>query len=242
MKFTAIFLSALLSVAAFANERAAQKGVSNAEQLIYSVRLKMGYGHSTFVDTFPEAGSSPLRINFIKDSSCPRSPGMNVFVRHADTGRWEATRLQNMLDYYSGGTIDAIRFDITQPYYTNLTCTWKVYAENGPVDPPVGGQEEILLGALIHNGGFAKEVVLPLQAPKFVTHIRFAVPEFCRNLQILEAATVTEGIADKAKLVSKEKLIFAVNKGEGARISKVTAALNGMPNQPCTIPVYATVK
>ena len=176
MKFTAVFLSALLSVAAFANVRSPEKGMSNAEQLIYTVKLKMSYGNSTFTDTFPEAGSSPLRINFVKTNSCPRSPGMNVFVRHADSGQWEQTRLQNQLDYYSGGTIDAIRFDITQPYYSSLTCTWKVFAENGPVDPGFGNEEEFLLGAITHNGGYAKDVTLPLQAPKCLPHIRCQVP------------------------------------------------------------------
>ncbi len=243
MKFKVLVLSTLLSLSTFADVRSADEGVSDADQLIYQVRLKMKYGNSTFSDTFPEAGSSPLRINFVKESSCPRSPGMNIFVRHADSGLWEQTRFQNNLDYYSGGTINAIRFDITQSTYSSTTCTWKVYAANGPVEDPIfGGQEEILLGALTHNGGFAKDVTLALDAPKMLTHIRFEVPEYCRNLQVLEAATVTEGIADKAKLVSKDKLVFAVHNGDGARISKVTAALNSIAGQSCSIPVYGQEK
>ena len=48
--------------------------------------------------------------------------------------------------------------------------------------------------------------------------------------------------ADKAKLISKDKLIFSVNHGDGSRISKITAAFNSIAGQACAIPVYGREK
>lgn len=243
-----IFLFAVLfSLSAFAGDVTDTRNEddSNADGhqvLVKEARLRMPAGTSTWEDSFPATGSSPLRILYVKETSCPRSPGMNVFVRTTGSTHWQPTRLVNGYDYYEGTTIEAIRFEIVNPYLRPLTCTWKIYADEGATEPPPVSTNEELAGAINYAGGFAHNMELPVSPALNVTHLRFAVPQFCEGLEVLEASTVTEGVKDKATMLSKEQNLFGVNQGNGARISKIFFSANGPVGKPCQIPVYVKVK
>lgn len=236
----------LFGFQSFANEAAQVRysdlGAVNSRQvLIHQVRLRMAYGLSVWEESFPATGSNPLRILYQKEFSCPRSPRLNVFVRVAGTTTWQPTQLLAGYDYYQGGSIDGLRFEIDQPYFPSMTCTWKIYAENGTafVEP---GQKEELVGALSYTGGFALDVAFPLTPSRVVTEFRLAIPAFCEGVEILEANTVTEGVKDKAQLVDKSENRFAVNQGNGARISNLLISANGPTAKSCQIPIYVKGK
>lgn len=239
-----VLLLVLFGFHSFASENAQERysdgGSSDAQVLIHEARLKMAYGNSVWEESFPATGSNPLHILYVKESSCPRSPHVNVFVRVAGTTHWQPTLYQGGYDYYQGGAIDGMRFEISQPYHKSMTCTWKIYADQGmSVDPQ--GKEE-LVGALNYAGGFAHDVEFLLNPARVVTQFRLAVPQFCSGVELLEANTMTEGVKDKAQLIDKGQNVYSVNQGNGARISKILVSANGPAAKPCQIPVYVKTK
>lgn len=237
----------LFSLSAFAANvaeiRQSENDAADGRQvLIQEFRLRMPTGLSTWEKSFPATGSSPLHILYVKESSCPRSPGMNVFVRTTGTTHWQQTRLKDGYDYYDGTTIEAIRFEIQNTGLRPLTCTWRIYADEGMTQPPPVSTGEELVGAINYAGGFAHNMEMPLTPALNVTHVRFGVPQFCQGLEVLEAATLTEGVKDKAVMVDKEQNLFAVNQGNGSRISKIFLSANGPVGKACQIPVYVKLK
>ncbi len=236
-----LFLALVFTVAhASATSRVLESDVSATDKTqLHQVRLNIPYGNSSWTDTFSPRGSNPLQFLYTVTSSCSRSPYVNIFVRIASTQKWEQTDYRSPYDYYSGGLIDAIRYDISQPWYTNMDCTFRLYDVNGtnpipPVTPPLN---EKLIGALSYAGGFVQDLSLKIN-PTFVTRFRVNIPAFCKDVQVLEAHTVTEGVQDKALLVDPNLHIYSVNNGAGTRITNIIAALNGPAATNCTIPIY----
>ena len=221
------------------SERSAATTHPTHNDLIYSTRLRIPYGNSVWTEQMVPAGASPLLIVYEQTPQCPRSPYLSVFVRLASTGQWQPTLLQNGLDHYSGSTIDAIEFRFQQPYYVSMTCAIKVFAatEAHPNFP-----QESLTGAVLHPGGFVQDLELAVPPSKKVTHFRVAIPSFCPNIDVLDAAVVTEGVKEPAQLVDAKSNTFSVNDGTGSRISKILVSLNGPTDQTCHIPIYTTLK
>lgn len=210
---------------------------STYQNLIYTVRLHIPHGQSTWDDYFPAAGASPLKIGIVADDTCGPKLVMDVFVRKSDTQQWEHTKYSGGLDYFSKGTIDGIRFDIEQTTHSSSTCTFKVYSSETSEPAPISASA--LLGAIDYAGGFQKEAALEISPSEFVRGLTIEIPTFCSNVSVLEVYTVTEGVLDKAKLLDKAKNYFGVNNGAGSRISKVVVALNGPVGLACQLPVYS---
>lgn len=207
------------------------------EKLIYTVRLGVPHGRTVWKDTFPATGSSPLRILLNAESSCPTSPYVSVVVRLADTHKWQQTSLKNGFDFYNGGRIDGIQLHLNQPWYSKISCTFNVYATEGEEPAPAN---ETLVGALGYNGGFEKELAIDITPPTTVKKVRIQVPTFCKQTEVLEVFTVTEGVMDKATLLDKSQNLYSINQGAGSRITKILATLNGPAGSTCELPVYVS--
>lgn len=237
-------LTLIFSLSVYANpmsERSNElNSVVDGESLLYTVRLRMLFGKSTWTGNFAPGGASPLRIVTLTEPSCPRSPYANVFVQHSDTKQWEQTNFQRPFDYYSGGSIEAIRFDIDQPWYGDMTCTFKVYTQGQILPPPT--PNETLVGVINYEGGFGQNLSLNVKSQKLVTSFRVKVPSFCKDLEILEAFTITEGVKDKATAFSATPTAFKVNEGHGSRISAIELTVLGPEDSKCQLPIYATEK
>ncbi len=242
-RILALLISAGIGWSALAtvpSERSSAQSNATGE-LIHKVRLRMPYGTSVWEDTFPATGSNPLKISFVSEPGCRQSPYVNAYVRVAGTNHWQPTTYTGGYDYYKGGAIEGLRFEINNPYVLGLVCTWKIYANTGLSSPPPVLTQETLLGALSYPGGFVQNLEIAVPS-KMVTHFRMAVPAFCQGVEILEASTVTEGVKDKAKLLNKEANLFTVNEESGSRISKIAVTLNGPVATACQIPIFITEK
>ncbi len=241
MKFNQIISFFLFSSILFAMDvrEVGENNPDRAAQLIYEVRLTIPYGRSEWTGGFTPRGSSPIKILLLAESSCSRGPNMNVAVHHSPENVWEATQYQNTFDYYSGGLIDGIHFVMEQKIALKLTCTFRIYAEQG-VSNPVSPKES-LVGALDYKGGFS-EANLLLNPSRYVTQFRVQVPSYCANVQVLEASTTTEGVQDTATWIDKKNNIFSINGGAGMRISNIKVHLNGPAGAACSLPVYIVEK
>ena len=158
------------------------------------------------------------------------------------------------------GSLNWTAFEITQPYGTAPSvCNLHLYAliDSGvtpapvnpvnPVDPgnPVDVHEE-LLGVVNYSGGFGRDLPVVLSGRNtldgFVTTIRVAIPEFCKQTEVLDAGTISEGKFDPATPTRNLRNTFIVNGGQGLRASEILVTLNGPFDAQCGIPVYVKIK
>ncbi len=109
------------------------------------------------------------------------------------------------------------------------------------VDPALRLPGETLAGVVDYKGGFAK-LELTVALKDIVRSFRVAVPKYCKDVEILEAGTVTEGVFDEAKLVSETDHTYSVNGGAGLRVSGVRLTTNGPATSVCAIPVFLSAK
>jgi hypothetical protein len=100
---------------------------------------------------------------------------------------------------------------------------------------------ETLAGVVEYTGGFSK-LDLAITHKDIVRSFRVAIPKFCKDVEIVQAGTVTEGVYDEAALVSAKEHTYSVNQGSGARIGGVRLALNGPSSPSCSIPVFLSSK
>lgn len=141
------------------------------------------------------------------------------------------------------GTVSWIRF---HNYYTgilDIQCVRRLYARNdNPDNPPPPAAEFEFLGVLNYEGGF-QTTGLDIDSPDKVTSLWIRVPDYCAELEILEAGTVTEGVFDRATRTEADgEWIFEVNGGAGSRVGAMKASLNGPRSLQCDIPVYVTMQ
>lgn len=99
-------------------------------------------------------------------------------------------------------------------------------------------QSETYLGSVAFQGGVLSNGELVLQQPTEIQSIRFEIPGFCQT-RILEAGTVTEGVADLAQRTSNPN-VYLVNGGRGTRARSVFVSLQGPQNITCNVLVYGT--
>lgn len=118
-----------------------------------------------------------------------------------------------------------------------LLGSWGVVAHSNPTD--VNSAQEELLGAVEFKGGF-QELKLELPSSVFAKYLHIAIPAFCKEVEILTAHTLTEGIYDPATPLNKVENIFLVNEGTGQRIREVKLLLNGPYSTQCFIPIFAS--
>jgi len=116
-----------------------------------------------------------------------------------------------------------------------------VLSQAAPVDPATRAAGEILAGAVDYKGGFSK-LELPIAVKDIVRSIRVGIPKFCKDVEILELGTITEGVYDEADLANEADRIYSVNQGAGLRISSVRLTLNGPSTAQCSIPLFLSAK
>ena len=106
---------------------------------------------------------------------------------------------------------------------------------------PVPGSSEssTVFGVLKYRGGFAEQLSMEFASPTMVKSFTLRIPNFCRDLEILEAGTAVDNAIDIADQVSNNRSSFVVNHGAGLRVNAVWATLNGPVGVQCDIPVVA---
>ncbi len=120
--------------------------------------------------------------------------------------------------------------------WSKVTCTESLYIETAPsVD------QMKYLGSLSIEPQ-AGEVVFKLTSAAKLTHFQIEVPAFCKAMNIADAATMTEGEWDNAKIVDTTNRIFEVGDGAGIRISAIRLILEDTADMACPINVYGRVK
>ena len=214
-------------------------------KLIHEIRLASPYGESQWVATVPQpVGESPLRFVYLPEASCPRSPYIDLYVHKTGNPFWEKTDLRtDDLDYYSGGSLDGLKIVMSQPLYGVVTCTFRVYSAVGLVTtPPVSPGKETLAGSVKFTGGFMPTVTLPLSEKPFITAFRVHVPKFCKDVEVAQGGTLTEGIYEASTPLDKGEPMFNVNEGAGSRVSAIQLALNGPGDSTCDLLIYTTSK
>jgi hypothetical protein len=242
-----LFLSSSVSIAETATKDteavvAQSDELEALDTLIYSVRLRMAFGQSVWTADLDTAlDVNPLKLRYIAEPSC-RVPFVQMYLRDAVSGMWVKTRRDIDVDRHDLSSFDGIRFDIDQPYLLSQTCEFNVF---GLVTSPSPGDPDnndiwgagVLAGGAEYNGGFAQNLEVAISAAQRVRGFRLSVPEFCKDLEILEAGTVTEGVFEPATVVDVRKNIFKVANG-AVRSSLVRFTINGPFDSRCFIPLY----
>jgi hypothetical protein len=240
----ALFLSSGIALAETTDDKVAStviaaEEIEDLDTLIYTVRLRMAYGPSTWAaDLGRSYTANPLKLRYIVEPSC-RAPYVTMYLRSAVTGLWHKTRREGDVDSHLLTSFDGIRFDIDQPYLSAVTCEFAVTGrETGPGRPDNGNWGTgVLSGGVEYAGGFGQNLEVSIPATQRIRGFRLSIPEFCGDLEVLEAGTVTEGIFDPATLVDARKNIYEVAGGT-VRSSVVRFSVNGPFDSRCFIPVF----
>ncbi len=103
----------------------------------------------------------------------------------------------------------------------------------------VFAEQDSLLSVIDYKGGFTKDLKGIVENKDLLKSFRVAIPDFCKDVEIVEAATVTEGVRDEAKLVDAKAHIYSINGGTGQRIGQILLTLNGPSTSACQIPILA---
>lgn len=137
-------------------------------------------------------------------------------------------------------TIYKLGFVFNQTFLRGGNCLVRLSAltqpDDGDTDQPDGGFQ--LAGVVRYEGGFQDQLALATDGADKVKQFWVRVPEFCGQVEVLEAGTVTEGHYEAARLVDRAKQVYEVNGGAGTRLSEVRLTINGPRNASCDIPVY----
>lgn len=96
---------------------------------------------------------------------------------------------------------------------------------------------ETNLGTIAYHGGLMERGLLTLTAPIDVRYLRFEMPSTCDGA-IFEAGTITEGVADIAHGVGRNR--FVVNEGRGMRTRTIFVSINGVASAGCAVSVFRT--
>lgn len=130
-----------------------------------------------------------------------------------------------------------LQFNVTQTQYRDAQCQYVLTISAG-AGSDHNDNAEVYAGVINYTGGLADKVKVDLALPELVKSFRIAVPSFCKDIDILEAGTVSEGTFDAARRDGAIDGRYLVNNGAGLRITGVVATLNGPVGQSCAIPVY----
>lgn len=143
------------------------------------------------------------------------------------------------------GAIYKLGFVFNQPNFLGGNCMVRLSAFTGGSSGGDHGGDNgdqsadfEFAGVVRYNGGFQDQLAIATDGGAMVQAFWVRVPEFCGQLDILEAGTVSEGHYDAARLVDRDRNIFEVNAGAGLRLSEIRLAINGPRTASCDIPVY----
>jgi hypothetical protein len=219
-----------------------EKGINDV--LIFEQRVSMPYGLSTYTDSLRRPSTaSKLKLRLSAEPSCPRAPRMNLYVRSTADRQWYLTRFDATDNSVSHGvnSFDAVRFDIDQPYFGVMTCNVMIYASGGnnsnnPVDDSTS-QNGQLVGRIVYAGGFDSGIDFAIDPNQKITAFRLAIPQFCKDLEVVEAGTISSNVYDVATLIDRTRQVYRVS-GNVIRASALRVALNGPSTMNCEIPVF----
>jgi hypothetical protein len=220
---------------------AADTQITEADQLVYEVRLRLPHGPSQFVDGL----ATPLELRkfkfvYLAEASCSRAPFANLFVRSVADGKWYGTRLNVDVLTHDAGAFNAIRIDFDNPYGYQ-SCNFRILSVDGggtdQPDTPWG--PGVRVGGIQFNGGFSDTVNVEIDPARKIRGFKIAIPEFCSETEILEAGTVTEGVFEAGNLVDGDEYRYAVGTDGPTRARSVQFVLNGPADVTCYVPVYA---
>ena len=135
------------------------------------------------------------------------------------------------------GHVFALQIDFQQHSWDQATCTLGARAAE-EVTPP---QQEVLLGAIDYQGGFAQHLELNIGQPVELRTFSVKIPSFCGAVDVEEAGTVSEGIFDRAAFSTTRggQHYYAVAGGH-QRTHLIQVTLNGPSNSQCNVPIYGT--
>lgn len=207
-----------------------------ADTLIFSVRLRMPHGDSTYTADLDRVWSAnPLKFRYVEEISC-KAPSVRLLLRSATDGVWHQPTRTGDVDVHTLAGFDGVKFEINQPYLLDQTCEFRLYGVNDGGPGPAWGTG-VLSGGVEYQGGFSGELGVEISAANRIKGFRLAIPEFCQGVEVLEAGTITEGNFDAATLVDAQKRIYQVAAGS-VRASRITFTLNGPFDARCFVPVY----
>lgn len=103
---------------------------------------------------------------------------------------------------------------------------------------PVGAENHIL-GVVQYRGGFAKDLPLQLAAPTALRGFKVAVPEFCREVEILEASARSDQDSVAVRRSPTEENTFFIERTHDADtvVSSLLITVNGPLTAGCDIPL-----
>lgn len=206
-----------------------------ADTLIYSVRLRIPYGLSTWTaDLGADWTANPVKLRYLIEPSC-RTPYMSLSLRSSVDGTWHRTTRVDTVDTHTLSSFDAVRFELDSPWFGAVSCEIALFGASEPANDDWG--VGVLAGGVEYNGGFGRDLELAVSADERIKGFRIAIPEFCGRAEILEAGTVTEGLFDPATLLDAGKMIYQVA-GSSVRATKIRLTVNGPFDSRCFIPVY----
>jgi hypothetical protein len=222
MKFSLIIVLASLGTILFASE----------EHLVATAYIHHAYSVGYFDVNFDNPPVESDRLRLAVDTSCLPYIGIQSIEYINEQGGWRtATYLAGGFVQMSGNKFYELRVTNTNSSVYALDCHWSFYAES-----PTGG--ETLVGVLRYSGGFAEKLRFDLKNPQKVSYFRLQVPTFCKDVDILEAGTISEGEFVEAKATGGDQREFSVNDGAGYYASAISASLNGPESKICNIPIY----
>jgi hypothetical protein len=215
--------------------------VTRSDVLVYQVRLRLLPGNSQFLDGLDTAiDASKLKLTYLDEPSCARAPYANLYVRSVANGRWYSTELNSNVLSHTAGAFNAVRIDFQNPYGP-MTCDFRLFAvEGGGTDQPdTPWGPGVRVGGIQFNGGFLDTVAVEIDPARKIRGFRIALPEFCPQVDILEAGTITEGVFEPGNLLDGTPSTYAAGTDGPIRARAISFALNGPVGTACYVPVYA---
>lgn len=180
--------------------------------------------------------TSAVRIELAGDFCGPTNIGGLIYTYAEDQVSWSNAQKNTKGQWeISNNAIRTMRILMNQPNFKTADCRFRVYAST----LMGSGSEETFIGVLEYKGGYDPNLMLPIYPARKVKGFRIAVPSFCTGVDVLEAGVNVEGMFEKAKMLDKGALSYAVNDGHGLVVSGISMKING-PDKACTVPIFVT--
>ena len=183
------------------------------------------------LDLIPNQKVDSFQITYLHSPSCTRIPATQLQVKYIGSNAWSNTSyVTGMYQTDSNKEIDLLRVTFVQARYIRQQCQINFVGllQDASTDTYAGFFE--------HQGGFVHQIEIPLD-DEFVTEkIKFVVPQYCHQLEIL-----------KVEIPFGEELVEALGPSTGQNrvyslpykmpLDRILVTLNG-PEMDCDVPIY----
>ncbi len=223
-----MFLGTFLLLASAMGSAAVQKTT------ILQNRLQLPYGDSYWPISFTNNPVlQDLELAYVAAPGCEKV-SYRIDYLPSGSSLWFAAVFQNGVYRTNGQAIQALRVWLNQRVRPNLLCDFKLQQvwNDGTTNPGVGSYA----GLIEYKGGFALNQTITLPQPVTAQRLDVLIPDYCKNLEVLEVALVQQGKVSKARPVSQEGTSWIVN--QATTFDQIQVTLNGPVGQQCQIPVY----